>query len=62
MEKKSEKVLDSIESALSLFESYGMTNHLTENEKKMVLFELKQIANAGFSEAKSLLWNSNLKF
>lgn len=62
MEQKSERVLDAIESAMNLFASYGMTNNLTENEMKMVLFELKQIANAGHNEAKSLLWNSSLKF
>ena len=62
MEQKSEKVLDSIESAMNLFKSYGMTNHLSEKEMKMVLFELKQIASAGHSEAKVLLWNSSLKF
>jgi hypothetical protein len=62
MEQKSERVLDSIESAMNLFKSYGMTNHLTEKELKMVLFELKQIASAGHTEAKVMLWNSNLNF
>ena len=62
MEQKSEAVLDSIESALKLFRGYGMTNNLTEREMKNVLFELKQIARAGHSEAKSMLWNSSLKF
>jgi len=62
MEQKSEKVLDSIESALKLLESYGIMNNLTPSEYRMVIFELKQIANAGFNEAKSLLLNSSLKF
>jgi len=62
MEQKSERVLDSMESAMNLFKSYGMTNHLTEKELKMVVFELKQIAEAGYTEAKVMLWNSKLKF
>jgi hypothetical protein len=62
MVQKSERVLHSIESALNLLKNYGMTNHLTPSEYKMVVFELKQIANSGFCEAKALLYNSSLEF
>ena len=62
MEQKSERVLESIESAMNLFASYGMTNNLTENEMKKVVAELKHIASSGYREAQSLMWNSSLKF
>jgi hypothetical protein len=62
MEKKSELVIDSIESAMNLFEGYEMLNHLSSREKQIVISTLKQIAIAGYSEAKSLLLNSSLKF
>jgi len=62
MEKKSQQVSDAIESAINLFEGYEMLKNLTPKEKQIVMSELKQIAIAGYSEAKSLLWNSSLKF
>jgi len=49
-----------IESAIELFQNYEMLNHLTDREKAMVITQLKEIANSGFRDAKSILWNTDL--
>ncbi len=46
MKNKSQQVLDAIESAINVFEQFKMLNHLTPNEKQIVINELKHIAIA----------------
>jgi hypothetical protein len=49
-----------IESAMKLFQNYDMLNHLNDRDKAHIISALKEIAQSGFRDAKSILWNTDL--
>lgn len=55
------KSTTALTNTIALMEAYEMFNHLTEGERERIIFTLKQLALAGYEDARRIIANTTLE-